>query len=145
MKRIIFIAFVAVFVAGIRLTSQAQVLEAPPRDGVYDRTVITQVQPIPYPYLREADIIWTKRVWRVIDMREKMNQPFYFPETPQNQWKSFMQIVLDGMKEGTIQAYSAETDLFLVPLAHKDLMDQLETKLSRHARLKFLQLISNLR
>ena len=128
MKRIVFIAFVAALVSGVRMTSYAQVLEAPPRDGVYDRTVITQVQPIPYPYLREADIVWTKRVWRVIDMREKMNQPFYFPETPQNQWKSFMRIILDGMQEGAIQAYSAETDLFLVPLAYKDLMDQLETK-----------------
>ncbi|MEI6883652.1 MAG: gliding motility protein GldN [Bacteroidota bacterium] len=134
MKRIVFIAFVAILVTGVRMTSVAQVLEAPPRDGVYDRTVITQVQPIPYPYLREADITWTKRIWRVIDMREKMNQPFYFPESPQNQWKSFMQILLDAMKEGTIQAYSAETDLFLVPVTYKEMMDQLESK--QKVRLK---------
>ena len=37
MKRIIFIAFVAALVAEARLTASAQVLEAPPRDGVYDR------------------------------------------------------------------------------------------------------------
>ena len=36
--------------------------------------------------------------------------------------------LLDGMKEGTIQEYSAETDLFLVPVTYKELMDQLETK-----------------
>ena len=128
MKRIVFIALVAVLVVGVKKTTYAQVLEAPPRDGVFDRTVVTQVQPIPYPYLREADIVWTKRVWRVIDMREKMNQPFYFPESPQNQWKSFIQIIMDAMKEGTIQAYSAETDLFLVPVTYKETMDQLEKK-----------------
>ena len=37
MKRIVFTAFVAVLVAGIRMTSCAQVLEAPPRDAVFDR------------------------------------------------------------------------------------------------------------
>ena len=50
MKRIVFIALVAVLVVGVKKTTYAQVLEAPPRDGVFDRTVVTQVQPIPYPY-----------------------------------------------------------------------------------------------
>ena len=30
---------------------------------------------IPYSFLREADVIWSKRLWRLIDMREKMNLP----------------------------------------------------------------------
>jgi len=128
MKKLVFISFVGLLLILCALKGQAQVLEAPPRDGVYDRTVITQVQPIPYPYLREADIVWTKRIWRVIDLREKMNQPFYFPEIAQSQWKSLAQIIIDGIKEGTIQAYDRETDLFLLPITYKDLLDQLEMK-----------------
>jgi gliding motility associated protien GldN len=125
MKKAIFLVlFMAVF-AGINLTSYSQVLEGPPRDGVYDKTAITQVQPIPYPYLREADIIWTRRLWRVLDMREKMNQPFYFPEKPQNNWRSLVQIIMDGLKEGTVTAYSSESDQFLVPLTYKELIDKL--------------------
>jgi gliding motility associated protien GldN len=127
MKKILFLVLVTLFILGLKQTSYSQVLEGPPRDGVYDRTSNIQVQPIPYPYLREADIIWTRRIWRVIDMKEKMNQTFYFPEKPQNNWKSFMQIVLDGLKEGTITAYSALTDQFLVPNTYKELMDQLQT------------------
>jgi gliding motility associated protien GldN len=126
MKKTMFLVLISLFVFGLKLTSYSQVLEGPPRDGVYDRTTITQVQPIPYPYLREADVVWTKRIWRVMDMREKMNQTFYFPEVPQNNWKSFMQMIMDGLKEGTITAYSALSDQFLVPNTYKELMDQLQ-------------------
>ncbi len=124
MKKALFLVLVLVFSVGV---SRAQVLEGPPRDGVYDKTAILQVQPIAYPYLREADVVWTRRIWRLIDLREKMNQPFYFPERPQNGWRSFVTILMDGLQEGTITAYSPLSDQFLVPITYKELMDQLET------------------
>ena len=127
MKKALFLVLFALCFLGIKPSTFAQVLEGPPRDGVYDRSAILQVQPIPYPYLREADVIWTRRIWRVVDMKEKMNQPFYFPEKPQNNWKSFMTIVMDGLKEGTITAYSAINDQFLVPSTYKEIMDQLQS------------------
>ena len=126
MKKALVLVLFSLILGGISLTSYAQVLEGPPRDGVYDKTAITQVQPIPYPYLREADIVWTRREWRVMDLREKMNQPFYFPEKPQNSWRSFVQIIMDGLKEGTVTAYSSESDQFLVPLTYKELLDKME-------------------
>jgi gliding motility associated protien GldN len=127
MKKLLFIALVSALLVGIRLNSYSQVLEGPPRDGVFDRQALPQQTPIPYVYLREADIVWTKRIWRVIDMREKMNQPFYYPEQPQNNWRSFVQILMDGIKEGTITAYSVNSDQFLYPITYKELMDKLET------------------
>ncbi len=127
MKKALFLVLLPVFAAGMCLTSYSQVLEGPPRDGVYDKTAITQVQPIPYSYLREADVVWTRRIWRVLDLREKMNQPFYFPEKPQNSWRSFVQIIMDGLREGTVTAYSNESDQFLYPLTYKELMDKLES------------------
>ena len=126
MKKALFLVLFSAIFWGINLKSYAQVLDGPPRDGVYDKTAITQVQPIPYPYLREADVVWTRRIWRILDMREKLNQPFYFPEKPQNSWRSFVQIIMDGLKEGTVTAYSSESDQFLVPLTYKELMDQME-------------------
>jgi gliding motility associated protien GldN len=133
MKKLLFLVFIPIFLIGIRLNSKAQVIEGPPRDGIYDRSIYdrsekNRVKPIPYSYIREADVIWSKRIWRTIDMREKMNQPFYYPTEPQNGWKSFVTIILDAMKEGTITAYSAKTDdQFLVPITYKELMDQLRT------------------
>jgi len=127
MKKALFLVFISLFVVGFKMSSYSQVLEGPPRDGVYDKTAIMQVQPIAYPYLREADVIWTRRIWRVIDMREKMNQPFYFPERPQNNWRSFVTIIMDGLKEGSITAYNAQSDQFLFPVTYKELMDQLQS------------------
>ena len=127
MKKLLFLVLVSTFAVGLQLTGFTQVLEGPPRDGVIDRQSIMQLQPIPYVYLRETDVVWTKRIWRVIDMREKMNQPFYYPEQPQNNWRSFVRILMDEIKEGTITAYSVNSDQFLYPISYKELMDKLET------------------
>lgn len=127
MKKTLFLVLITVLLTGIKLNMQAQVLEAPPRDGIYDRTSIQQMAPIPYVPLREADVIWSRRIWRTIDLREKMNQPFYYPITPQSGWKSFVQLLMDELQEGTITAYSANSDQFLVPITYKELMDKLQT------------------
>jgi gliding motility associated protien GldN len=30
--------------------------------------------------LREADVMWSRKIWREIDLRQKMNHPFYYPQ-----------------------------------------------------------------
>jgi gliding motility associated protien GldN len=129
MKRLLIFIFPLLLGFTLPVINFAQVLDATPRDGVYDKSAINQVQPIPYPYLQEADIIWTKRIWRTVDLREKMNQPFYFPEEPQNHWRSFAQIIWDGLKEGTITAYNADRDdQFTTPMTFKEVQDKVEKK-----------------
>lgn len=48
-------------------------------DGVYITEHIPTKRMIPYEYVREADVIWSKRIWESIDLREKINHPLYFP------------------------------------------------------------------
>jgi gliding motility associated protien GldN len=48
-------------------------------DGIYIQEHIPTKRLIPYEYIREADVIWSKRVWRAIDMREKINHTMYLP------------------------------------------------------------------
>ncbi len=48
-------------------------------NGTYVETIVPLKKPIPYDDLREADAVWTKRVWRSVDMRERMNHPIYYP------------------------------------------------------------------
>ncbi len=48
-------------------------------DGVYIQEHIPTKRMIPYEYVREADVIWSRRVWEYIDLREKINLPMYYP------------------------------------------------------------------
>lgn len=53
-----------------------------------------------YPALREADVMWSKRVWRVIDLREKMNHPLYYPDSPVLDRKSLFDVITDAAMNG---------------------------------------------
>lgn len=46
---------------------------------VYKKVHIPEKDPIPYPHVREADVMWETTIWRMMNLREKMNHPIYFP------------------------------------------------------------------
>jgi len=81
-----------------------------PRDDIFDHIHTEFKKPIPYSPLREADVIYSKRVWQVIDFREKINQPFYYPLKDHLQWKSLITVILDAVRAGELTAYSAFHD-----------------------------------
>jgi gliding motility associated protien GldN len=52
----------------------------PPTTNVYvSETIIPEKKPVPYSYIREADVMWAKDVWRVIDLRHRRNMPLRYP------------------------------------------------------------------
>ncbi len=122
----LFVLFVVVLLVGS--AAAQQITNTPPRDGAYDKIATPEKKPIAYPYLRQADVMWEKRVWRIIDVEQKMNQSFFYPEVPHNNWKNFMTVIIDALKEGTITAYEAGTpgDDFSVPLTYKGLLEKIE-------------------
>ena len=75
--------------------------------GLYNKDIKNK-SPIPYSHLREADVMWSKKVWRVIDLRKKMNQPLYFPINPIGDRASFIHVILAEIKAGTVNAYDAD-------------------------------------
>lgn len=80
-------------------------------DGVYVKEHTIERRVIPYTYLREADVMWSKRIWRIIDLREKLNHDMYFPIDVIAGRRSLMQVIWDGVtKDGSITAYSDEND-----------------------------------
>ncbi len=77
-----------------------------PLDDFTTRHTLAENRTLPYPTVREADILWEKRMWRVVDTREKMNKPFTAPESP------FFQIISQAALAGELPVYSTEDDRF---------------------------------
>ena len=77
---------------------------------VYDRVNITpDKKPIPYPYLREADVMWAKDLWRIIDLRQRMNYPLRYPETePIEDRYSLYLLLMEGIRSGEITPYASQ-------------------------------------
>ena len=65
-------------------------------DQLYPKENAPNKKYIPYTSLREADVMWSKRVWRVIDLREKMNLPLYYPDQPILDRKSLFDVIKDA-------------------------------------------------
>lgn len=117
--------FVAFLTISLMLTMglKAQIIDEAPKDALVDDEVLINREPIPLPSIRAADIMWSKRIWREIDFRQKINQKFYFPIETQANWKSFIVVVLDALKEGQLTAYDiSNTDELLVPITYSEII-----------------------
>lgn len=77
-----------------------------PPQGVFEReTIPNKIQPIPYAYIREADVLWSKLIWRVIDLRQKINFPLYYPTMKMRDRQSLTQALYYAIMNKEIHAY----------------------------------------
>ena len=91
-------------------------------DGVFKREHIASRKPIPYAPIREADVMWKRRITRYIDLREKMNLPLYFPiGNDVNGLRSLTNVLYKAVtEEVSLRVYSSATDDFSVELTPGD-------------------------
>jgi gliding motility associated protien GldN len=124
MKAIKIFTFSCLLALGVQtnLHAQQNVL-----DGVYIREHAPARKVVPYTPLREADVMWLKRIWQVIDLREKINHPLYFPTEKIMDRKSLTQVVYASVLEGTITPYGTLDDEFTVQLTRAE-VEQMTTK-----------------
>jgi len=65
---------------------------------------------MPYQYVREADVMWSKIIWRRIELKEKKNHILYEPITPIGAKQSLIDVVLEGIEKKGLTAYKAKID-----------------------------------
>ncbi len=103
---------------GYALSAQTMAT-AEPLDGIYDNADFNNRRVLPEAPVREADVLWQQRIWRLIDSREKMNLPFRYAERP------LFTVLREGISAGRIQAYSPETDDFSITMSSAEIDNQL--------------------
>ena len=99
-----------------------------------------EVAPIEYGYVDGRDIVWSKTVWEVIDLDERINFPYYYP-TKNNGYlsrerQSLFRVLMDNIEAGNINEVYA-TDYFNEKLTFEDLKPILEYSiLTEDGRIK---------
>jgi gliding motility associated protien GldN len=83
--------------------------------------------PMAYASLREADVMWSKRTWRVIDLKEKLNMPMYYPTQPKVCLMSLFDVLKCAILEGDLQAFANPVfdDEFTTPLTKQEVSNML--------------------
>jgi gliding motility associated protien GldN len=92
------------------LSDEAPRHHAPPLDDITERNIRQDPPILAQPYVREADILWEKRIWRELDTREKMNLAFRTPEP-------LINLLIEAIYAGELTAYSTIDDKFTTPLS----------------------------
>lgn len=122
MKKLLIVTLMFVF-SGILLPeneAKAQVL-----DGIYEKEHVPSRRPVPYPFLREADLMWTKRIWRCIDLRQKMNFHFYYPVEQINDRMNLTNLLVYGQThEGVVLYNPSIDDRFTSVMTTKEIEDK---------------------
>ncbi|WP_207533901.1 gliding motility protein GldN [Desertivirga arenae] len=72
-----------------------------PLDGYYKKDNIFKASVTPYANLRESDVMFKKRIWREIDLREKMNAIYASPKA------RLIDVIMNAVMAGELTAYSA--------------------------------------
>ncbi|MEI6488845.1 MAG: gliding motility protein GldN [Bacteroidota bacterium] len=114
MKRLIVALFVLLSYC-VSNTVQAQEVLKPSKypDGIYTKENTRTRRPISYTSLREADVMWSKRIWRQIDLKQKINHPLYYPTEVIGDRKSLFQAIKDAaLIDNSITCFNAMDDEF---------------------------------
>jgi gliding motility associated protien GldN len=85
-----------------------------------------------YVPLREADMMWSRKIWREIDLRQKINHAFYYPmnngdplSALTGDRQSLIDVIYSAALEGTITAYgnASYDDEFREAMSDKEILN----------------------
>ncbi|WGK65332.1 type IX secretion system ring subunit PorN/GldN [Croceiramulus getboli] len=95
---------------------QVNILNATTPEEMFDKTE-EQVandndEPLPYGYVDSRDVLWSKNVWEVVDLDERVNFPLYYPLDTINigqDRRSLYDVLVKGIRQGKIDAIYSDS------------------------------------
>jgi gliding motility associated protien GldN len=95
------------------------------QDNIVDKNPVKDITPLNYEYIREDDAVYQQRIWREIDVHEKMNLAFLYRADEDNGNQRFISILLNHIKTGEVTAFSPIDDRFTTPITVSEITKQL--------------------
>jgi len=143
MKNVIFIVLILAIIGSNKISAQSNLLNAkvPQEVGLlYEQSDANETKPVQYGYVDDRDILWSKTIWEIIDLDERINFPYYYPSVNNgylsSDRQSLFRVLMDNIQEGNITEIY-ETDYFNEKLTFEDLKVKLEDrKITEEARQK---------
>jgi gliding motility associated protien GldN len=128
MKKIILLLVTTTFCL-VALNAQ-DVLTTEEMNSVYKKEKHHEKKVQYYAPLRQADVMWSRKIWRDIDMRQKINHPFYYPMNNgepdaaiTDDRKSLIDVIYTAVLEGAITPYgnAVYDDEFRFPMTPSEI------------------------
>jgi gliding motility associated protien GldN len=95
-------------------------------DASVELNLVKDRTPLAYEHIREDDAVYRQRVWREIDVHQKMNLPFVYKASEDNGNQRFISILLNLIKSGEITAFDATVDdRFTTPMTFKQIAESM--------------------
>ncbi len=125
-----FMVILMLFVSSIAF-SQSNLLNAriPQEIGVktIEKLEADHDEPLPYGFIDDRDIFWSKVVWEYMDLNERLNLPYYYPiDTMRisSNRRSLYDTLLRGIKQGDIvEVY--DDSYFTSKLSYQEIEEKL--------------------
>jgi gliding motility associated protien GldN len=134
MRKLVIYLGIAAFI----LTLSPKKSEAQIVNGAYKQNDIYQKKPMPLVGVREADVFWSKKLWRIVDLREKMNIPLYYPSQEMADRTNLINLLLQGIENGQITPYDARRDDdFKIPMTYSQVKEIFGAKATTQEKMNF--------
>lgn len=100
MKKLALFTLSFLFLGFAYAQEEGSTLEQPKRPLEFPWTQLdtdTFSKPVSPVFVRQNDVMYYHTVWRIIDLREKRNHPYYFPTITRGTWRSLAQTIFDAI------------------------------------------------